>query len=82
MKDAHLTSDQVAVLAERYLSKYQPGDYQILIDRTGIRKDEDGWWEVPIRPSNDSAPTFDWTGRSAEAAADLDEAEGVHVLFT
>lgn len=81
MKTTSLTPEQVAELAERYLAKYQPQDYRILIDRTGIRQDEDGWWEIPINPSKQDAPTFDWTGRSAEAAVDMDEAEGVHVLF-
>jgi hypothetical protein len=81
VKKSRMTSKQVVDLAERYLAKYQPSDYRILIDRSGVRKDEDGWWEVPIRPSKEGAPTFDWTGRSAEAAVDLDEAEGVHVLF-
>ena len=81
MKDAQLTKEQVARLAETYLAKYQPPDYQILIDRDGIEVADDGWWEIPIHPSKLDAPMFDWSGRSAEAAVDLDETEGVHVLF-
>ena len=81
MNKTRFTSEQIADLATRYLAKYQPSGYQILVDRAAVREDEDGWWEVPIRPSDANAPTFDWTGRSAEAAVDLDAAEGVHVLF-
>lgn len=81
MKKTRFTTDEVAELAMRYLAKHQPVGYEILIDRGGIREDEEGWWQVPIRPSRKDAPTFEWTGRSAEAAVDLDEAEGVHVLF-
>jgi hypothetical protein len=68
-------------MAEKYLEKHQPVDYRILVERNGIRIDDQGWWEIPIRPSKQDVPSYDWIGRSAEAAADLDEAEGVHVLF-
>jgi hypothetical protein len=71
----------MALMAEKYLDKYQPSDYRILILREGIRVDDDGWWEVPIKPSKDNVPSFDWINRSVEAACDMDEAEGVHVLF-
>ena len=76
------TPTEVAGLIERYLEKHQPGDYRILVDRAGIKEDEEGWWEVPIRPSREDVPSYDWIGRSAEAAAEMDEVEGVHVLFT
>jgi len=72
---------QIADLAERYLSRHQPEDYRILIDTRRIREDSDGWWQIPIRPSKPDAPSYDWIGRSAEAAVDLDDAEGLHVLF-
>ncbi len=75
------TSEQIAELAVKHLAKYQPADYQIFVDKVGVKEDADGWWEIPIKPSKQDAPTFDWTGRSAEAAIDLEEAEGVHVLI-
>jgi hypothetical protein len=75
------TPVEVAKMVERYLEKHQPAEYRILIDATGVKEDEDGWWEVPIRPSKENVPSYDWIGRSAEAAGDIDEAEGVHVLF-
>jgi hypothetical protein len=81
MQRTSLTANQVADLAEKYLEKYQPPNYRIVVDRDGVHESSDGWWEIPIRPSKQDAPTFDWTGRSAEAAVDLDEAEGLHVLF-
>ncbi len=82
MPKASHTPLDVANLVEKYLEKHQSSEYRILIDRTGIKEDEDGWWEVPIRPSNEAVPSYDWIGRSVEAAGELDEAEGVHVLFT
>ena len=81
MNSSPITADQVVDLAERYLAKHQPADYRILIDRDGVSVGADGWWEIPIRPSTEDAPSYDWTGRSAEAAVDMDEAEGIHVLF-
>jgi hypothetical protein len=81
MPKTKITPAAVGDLAEKYLEKHQPAEYRILIDRTGIQEDEDGWWEVPIRPSKEGVPSYDWIGRSAEAAGDMDEAEGVHVLF-
>jgi hypothetical protein len=81
MPRTSLTAGEVAELAEKYLEKYQPSGYRIVVERDGIREDSDGWWEVPIRPSKQDAPSYDWIGRGAEAAVDLDEAEGVHVLF-
>jgi hypothetical protein len=77
-----MSAKKVADLAEKYLEPHQPRNYRIVIERDEVREDEDGWWEIPIRPSKQNAPTYDWIGRSAEAAVDLDEAEGVHVLFT
>lgn len=81
MPKTSLTPSDVGDLVEQYLEKHQPTGYRILIDRKGIQEDEDGWWEVPIQPSNKSVPSYDWIGRSVEAAAEMDEAEGVHVLF-
>jgi hypothetical protein len=81
MPRTKFTPADVVGLAERYLEKHQPTDYRILIDRIGVKEDEQGWWEVPIRPSKEDVPSYDWIGRSAEAAADMDEAEGLHVLF-
>lgn len=78
---AALSADRVAEMAGRYLEKHQPADYRILVLREGIREDEDGWWEVPIKVSKKDVPSYDWINRSAVAAVDLDEAEGVHVLF-
>ena len=75
-----VTAAEVADLAERYLAKHQPSDYQIIVLRDGIR-DVDGWWEVPIRTTRADVPSYDWINRSVEAAGDMDEAEGVHVLF-
>jgi hypothetical protein len=81
MPNTSYTPAEVAALVERYLEKHQPPNYRILVTAAGIKEDEDGWWEVPIRPSKADVPSYDWIGRSAEAAADMDEAEGVHVLF-
>ncbi len=74
-----MTEGEVAVLAERYLDRHQASDYQIVV-RDGIR-DVDGWWEVPIKTSPADVPSYDWINRSVEAAGDMDEAGGVHVLF-
>ena len=76
------TPAAVAQLVEKYLEKHQPAEYRILIDSVGIKEDGDGWWEVPIRASKEGVPSQDWIGRSTDAAAEMDEAEGVHVLFT
>lgn len=81
MQKIELTSEQIALLAEKYLRPHQPSNYQIRVLRNGIRQDHDGWWEVPVKPSKSSAPSYDWIGRCAEAAVDMDEAENVHVLF-
>ena len=81
MPKTKISVRQVAELAEKYLAQHQPADYRILIERRGIRVDSDGWWEIPIRPSKADAPSYDWIGRSAEAAVALDDAEGLHVLF-
>jgi hypothetical protein len=81
MANRKIGASHIADLAEKYLAPHQPAVYQILIDRRGIRVDSDGWWEIPIRPSKPDAPTYDWIGRSAEAAVELDDAEGLHVLF-
>ncbi len=81
MPKTSVSARKVAELVEKYLEAHQPKGYRIVIDRDGIREDSDGWWEIPIRPSKEDAPSYDWIGRSAEAAVELDEAEGVHVLF-
>jgi hypothetical protein len=81
MPKASMTPASVGDMVEKYLEKHQPSEYRILIERSGIHEDEDGWWEVPIKPSKDGVPSYDWIGRSAEAAGEIDEAEGVHVLF-
>jgi hypothetical protein len=76
-----VSPEQVAELSEQYLEKHQPDNYRIVVLRKGIRVAEDGWWEVPIKTSKKGVPSYDWINRSAEAAVDMDEAEGVHVLF-
>ncbi len=81
MQRTSLTASQVADLAERYLEKHQPATYRIVIDRAGLTEDDQGWWEIPVSLTSKDVPSYDWTGRLAEAAVDLDEAEGVHVLF-
>lgn len=81
MPKTSLTPRKVADLVEKYLEVHQPAGYRILIQRKEVREDSEGWWHVSIQPSRTDVPTYDWIGRSAEAAVDLDEAEGVHVLF-
>jgi hypothetical protein len=81
MNKARLSDDRIIELAGKYLAKYQPADYRIELDTKSVTEDSDGWWHVPIRPSRQDAPTFDWTGRNAEAAVDLEHAEGLHVVF-
>jgi hypothetical protein len=81
MPDIKHTPLEIAKIVEQYLEKHQPEGYRILIDAAGVKEDEDGWWEVPIRPSRENVPSHDWIGRSAEAAGEIDDAEGVHVLF-
>jgi hypothetical protein len=81
MPKTRMTAAKVAKLAEQYLEKHQPSDYRIVIDPEGIKVDEMGWWEVPIHVTKGNVPSYDWIGRSVEASADLDEAEGLHVLF-
>jgi hypothetical protein len=75
-----ITAGEVGDLAERYLARHQASDYQIIVVRDGIRE-VDGWWEVPIKTSRADVPSYDWINRSVEAAGDMDESEGVHVLF-
>jgi hypothetical protein len=81
MPATKISASEVADLAQRYLDKHQPPDYKILIEREGIRVDDQGWWEIPVKPSKQDAPSYDWMHRTAVAAVDMDEAEGVHVLF-
>lgn len=81
MQRASITAKKVADLAEKYLEPHQPPRYRILIDRKRIRRDSEGWWEVPIRPSKTDVPSYDWISRSVEASVDLDEQENIHVLF-
>jgi hypothetical protein len=81
MPATKLSASEVADLAQRYLDKHQPSDYKILIVREGIRVDDQGWWEIPVKPSKENVPSYDWINRTAVAAVDMDEAEGVHVLF-
>ncbi len=81
MPKTRMTPAKVAKLAKQYLEKHQPSDYRIVVDPAGIKVDDMGWWEVPIHVTKSDVPSYDWIGRSVEASADLDEAEGLHVLF-
>jgi hypothetical protein len=81
MSKTRPTAAEIAKLAERYLEKHQPSDYRIVIEPEGIKVDELGWWEIPIHVTKENVPSYDWIGRSVEASAEMDEAEGLHVVF-
>ncbi len=81
MQTDELTAAGVVKLVTQYLKPHQPRSYRIQVLREGVEVDDDGWWQVLVKPSRRIAPSYDWIGRCAEAAVDLDEAEGVHVLL-
>jgi hypothetical protein len=81
MQTDELTAAEVVKLVEKYLKPHQPRSYKIKVLHHGTEVDEDGWWQVLVKPSRRSVPSYDWIGRCAEAAVDLDEVEGVHVLL-
>jgi hypothetical protein len=82
MQTDEMTAADVVKMVEKYLKPHQPKSYKIKVLHKGATVDDDGWWQVLVKPSKRSAPSYDWTARCAEAAVELDEAEGVHVLLT
>lgn len=67
-------------LARQYLAPYQPSDYQLIVEDTGVKEQGD-WFVVPVHATKNDARPFDYYGRLAEAEADLEDALEMNVLL-
>ena len=71
---------RIADLAERYLEPHQPKGFRLVVDRDSVRLQDDVW-TVVVNPDHDDVRSYDYHGRAVEAAMDMEEGEGLWVLF-
>jgi hypothetical protein len=68
-------------MVEKALEPDQPADYRMSVVSEGVQK-IDGMWYAVVEPSREDVKSYDFSGRLAEAAADLVRQNGEYIQLT
>jgi len=72
--------DDLIELVRGYLAPYQPADYELRVDPSGIVQDAD-WYYVVVTPSKDGVRSNDYVSRLVEAELDIQEKGKRNILL-
>jgi hypothetical protein len=73
-----VSKEQVAQLVQERLSECHPGGVSIHVVGDAIRQ-ENGYWHVPVRPSEQPRQTFEYYDALADVETDLSENEQLKI---
>jgi hypothetical protein len=70
----------VAEAVRKYLEDRHPSGLTLEVDEQGVRQ-EQYWWYVPVRPSQEPPKLFEYYEALAEVEGEIEENENLTVLL-